>query len=447
MAHVPAYNTGGRISRRSILKSSAALGLVAIGGGAALSACGDGASTTTGPTDLTFSLWGSPEETARSAMFVKQFNTAHPVGKITLTQSPVAGYKEKILTQLVGGTAPDIFAATDDFMAKLVDAGAVVELGPLLDGPNSKSPTSAFGADAWGAAKTPDGHFFGVTTDCNPSVMWYNKTVLAQAGITDEPADTFTAGKWTTSYFNGVIDKVVASGNKALVIGSSWFDLYPFLTTSGGKVYDGGKFIANEDAKAIEALQWLVENVKRKAFFHVNNVPAGQGQNSLFMSNSLAFTTEGRWMVPTYSKLETLAADIVHRPTPDGSIGATATYTAFMCINKKAKNVDQAFEFLTAYTSVEGQTFRHSEAGVSVPSIKGAEAVVESSGYPKHAKTFMDAQAKAYPLPVEEARVPGLSGAIQSTFDTLFTELGSAKATLDKIAALANKAIAAGQLD
>ncbi|MEV0720005.1 extracellular solute-binding protein [Asanoa sp. NPDC050611] len=435
------------LTRRSVLRTTSALALPVLGAGA-LAACGDDDTGASGPVDMVFSAWGSPEEMKKADEFVAKFNAANSAaGKISMALTPVDSYKEKILTQLVGGNAPDIIAATDDFMAKLIESNAVVELGPLLDGADSKTKTSDFGAEAWGAAKTKDGRYFGITTDANPSLMWYNTKVLRTAGVAEEPSATFEAGKWTRDYFQNTIDKVVASGVKAFVVGSSWYDLYPWLTCFGGTVYQDGTFVAQDDATSVEALQWLVDLVKAKACYHVLNVPAGQGQDSLFMANNLAFTTEGRWVVPQYSKISSLETDVVHRPSVDGKMAVTATYTAFMTINKKAKNQDAAFKFLTEYGSVEGQTFRLGDGGVSVPSIKGADAVVTQGGYPKHAKYFTDAQTTAFPLPVEEARVPGLSAAIQRAFDEMFAKNGDAKTGLQAIAALANPAIEKGQLN
>lgn len=436
------------MTRRSVLRTTSALALPVFGAGA-LAACGDDESGgSSGPVDMVFSTWGSPEEMKKSDEFVAKYNAEHAAaGTITMTLTPVDSYKEKVLTQLVGGNAPDIIGATDDFMAKLIESNAVVELGPLLDSAASRTKTSDFGADAWGAAKTADGRYFGITTDANPSLMWYNTKVLKAAGITEEPSATFEAGNWTRDYFQDTIDKVVASGVKAFVVGSSWYDLYPWLTCFGGTVYKDGTFVAQDDATSVETLQWLVDLVKGKSCYHVLTVPAGQGQDSLFMANSLAFTTEGRWVVPQYKTISSLETDVVHRPTVDGKMAVTATYTAFLTLNKKAKNRDAAFAFLTAYGSVEGQTFRLGDGGVSVPSIKGADAVVTQGGYPKHAKYFTDAQTTAFPLPVEEARVPGLSAAIQRTFDELFAKSGDAKGALQTIAGLANKAIEKGQLD
>ncbi len=84
---------------------------------------------------------------------------------------------KKLLTQLSGGTAPDVFYAGDGTIAKMIQNQTIAELTPYLkSGDNVKE--SDFIQGLWGAAKKDD-KVYGVPVDCNPLILWYNKKIAS----------------------------------------------------------------------------------------------------------------------------------------------------------------------------------------------------------------------------------------------------------------------------
>jgi multiple sugar transport system substrate-binding protein len=123
----------------------------------------------------------------------------------------------------------------------------------------------------------------------------------------------------------------------------------------------------------------------------------------------------------------------------------TPVAAASLVINKKAKDVNAAFTFLTQFVSKKGQEFRLSDAGNAVPSVPGPDNVVLEGGLPEHAKYFLELRQKGYSLPIEEARTPGLSEEISKRIDVVWTRGGDPATKLAEIGTRANQLIAKAQ--
>jgi multiple sugar transport system substrate-binding protein len=430
-------------SRRALLKSAGAFGLASVAG-TGLAACGS--SGQGGAGSITWSVWGNPGEVKRLQEFTDDFNKRNAKAKARLISVPTASYEQKLLTQLSGNTAPDVFYTGDTLIARLIKNKSILELTERLNSKASESPPDQFFDGLWGAAKEPGGKIYGVPVDCNPAVIWFNKKVLTEAGITRTPAELFEAGEWTRDAFQDLAEKIHASGKRAAALGSDWMSVYSWMTSNGGKIYEDGKFVAHEDPKSTEAFAWMREMIASKLFIYAGSLPEGQGQEALFMSNNVGFAISvGRWVLPLFKQNKNLDYDIVPYPSPDSKMPVTPVAAASLVINKEAKDVNAAFTFLTQFVSKKGQEFRLSDAGNAVPSVPGPDNVVLEGGLPEHAKYFLELRQKGYSLPIEEARTPGLSEEISKRIDVVWTRGGDPATKLAEIGARANQLIAKAQ--
>lgn len=437
------------ISRRKFLTTAAATI-----GGVALAACGQsnsgngaaapaggataapGAASAGGATgSIKWSTWGNPGEIERFKAYTEDFNKRNPNIKAELIPVPNDGYEAKLLTQLSGGTAPDVFYSGDGTMSKLIANNTIVDLTEQLKGANSKSKPEDFYDGLWGAARTPEGKIFGVTVDCNPMVLWYNKKLLQEAGVTTMPADMQKDGKWTWTAFQDMCKQLVAKDKRGLIIENWWAPIYSWITTNGGKVYDGDKFVANTDAKAKEGFKFIYDNLQAKTFTYSGSLPKGQGVDAMFMSQQVGFVAAGRWLLPVFKKNAALDFDIVPWPTNTGKkIEAAGIPTAYMVLNAKSANQDAAFAFLTDFVSKEGQTFRLQGGGNAVPSVKGADAVVSEGNLPPNWQALIDSRETGYALWPAQANKAGLGDDIGKLLDALFLQGGDLDGTLQKMA-------------
>ncbi|AZN39206.1 ABC transporter substrate-binding protein [Paenibacillus albus] len=428
--------------KRSLKLTAGSLVVLSI----ALSACSSGKSGSDGEVlHLKWSTWGNPGELKRFYELTDQYNKDHPKTQWELVAVPNDGYEEKIITQLQGGTAPDAFYAGDTTVVKLIANGSIAELTQLMDKPSSPIKASDFAEGLWGGSKKGD-QIFGVTVDCNPLVMYYNKKVLQDAGITDDPQALYEAGDWNWQKLSELTAKIQAAGKYGLVLEDWSSPIYSWVTTNGGKVYDknlGGQFVADKDPKALEALQYLSDNVKNKNFVFSGSLPKGQGPDAMFMSNQVGFGIAGRWWVPEYNANTALQYDIVPLPTNTGNkIEPAGIPTAYMVMNKKTAHPDETYDFLSYFVSKAGQQFRL-KGGNAVPSVSGVDdLVLDKNAQPAHAQYFLDAREIGYALWPSESAVPGASDVVKDNYDLLLLGKQDAATTLKKMAEGVNKKIA-----
>jgi multiple sugar transport system substrate-binding protein len=437
----------GKIGRRDFMARALALGVSLSGVEAILQSCGGGGGSAPGATTVTWSTWGNPGEIDRFNKFTNDFNSKHTDVKAQLIPIP-GDYAAKILTELTSRTAPDAFYVDDVTGAKLIKDNLLVELTPLLNGPKSQSKPDDFFAGLWGAAKTPDGKIYGVPNDCNALILWYDKAILQDAGVTTMPADLYTQGKWNRDAFQGMIEQVHRKGKYGYILDDWDFIWYSWITTNGGTLYDNngnGKFVANQDPKAVEALQWLSDNIKAKHMIFGGTLPKGQGTDLSFMAKQTAFVSAGRYFLPEFKQVSGLAYDIVPFPANTGKkIEPAIVGLSYMVINAATKHQDQAFEFLTNFVSPAGQKFRLSGGGNALPSVKGPDQVVLEGNDPAHAQIFLDARSVGYALPASESRTPGLQQDIQTGIDAIWYKGADVQATLNQVATMANARISSG---
>ncbi|HEX5499879.1 MAG TPA: sugar ABC transporter substrate-binding protein [Thermomicrobiales bacterium] len=438
MTTIASSRSRARISRRGFVAGSAAMA-AAFGFGRPWRAAAQE------KVSIVWSTWGTPEELKRVQQFDDEFMKRHP--NIELKLVPIPSYDEyhpKIMTQLGAGQGPDVFYVGDDNIGKFVESGALLDLTDLVNGPDSKTRPEEFFPGLWGAAKTTDDRIFGVTNDCNPQVLWFNKPTLAAAGITDDPIALRDAGKWTWDAWSAMLDKLKAAGKHGAIL-ENWFaDTYSLIAANGGKVYDDGKFVATEDPKSVAALKFIADGVKNKVIENSDFLPEGQGEDALFISGLAGFGSAGRWFLPTLK--DALPAgdyDIVTWPTTTGKpIEPTGVATSFMVINKNGKHQPEAFQFLTEFASKDGQLFRLQGGGNAVPSIQGVDQVVSEDNLPPHSKSFLQARDTGFVWPAEETRVAGLPQDIIKGLEPLWLGQGDFDATINALGEMVNKRLA-----
>lgn len=432
-----------RLTRRDFLRLSGAG--VAGAGVLALYGCGGGGGSSSG--ELNWASWANEGEAKRFKAYTEQFNKQHKDLTLTYTSTPsFDDYHPKILTQLQGGKGPDAFYLGDSAISTFIDNGTITQLNDFMTGQNSEAKPEEFSEGLWGPARLGE-KIYGVTVDCNPTVIWYNKKVLSQAGIKEEPKDLYEAGEWKWDTFVEMCQKVTSGGNTNGFMfenANPWF--YSWCRQNGGEPYDGETYVANQDAKSVEAFQWMADGLKNGYFTYAGNLPTGQASDAQFATGQAAFVEAGRWLLPNFRQTKGLEYDIVPFPTnTDNKMEPGWVATAYMAMNSQTQDEESAFEFLTNYTSPEGQKFRLSGGGNAVPSVQGADEVVLEGNNPVSAQYFLDVRDNGgimgYPV---ELGVPGLTTDMQDILAKRLWEedgKGDVQAALDEVAELANQKI------
>jgi multiple sugar transport system substrate-binding protein len=440
---------GRAISRRGFLGTTA-LAAMGVAGAGVLAGCaggkgagpgggtGGGGSGAGGGGPVTWASWANPGEGERFKQFSKDYTSQYGV-QVTW-QQVVGDYQSKLLTQLAGGAAPDAFYVGDTSMAPLIASGKLEKLDDFVASADSPIKVSEVYEGLYQWCKDKEGALYGVPVDCNPKVFWFNKGLLAEAGVAADPVAAFTGGTWNRDALDDLLTKVKGTGKRGMVVESNWFDLFSLITTFGGTaVDDSGKAVFDTDPKAMETITWLFDHFKNETITYGGTLPKGQGVDALFYGGQLATVQYGRWILPNLKKLKNLEYDIAPMPSEDGkTIFPAAVYTAAMSVQTGAKDKQAALMFFGRFVNKDGQKARLSGGGNAVPSMAGLDDVVTEGGLPANAKYFTECAAKGYAVPEVIARSAKVGTNFGTQMDSLIKGGASAQDFATKMAAFIN---------
>src|SRR5437667_6677389 len=143
----------GKIGRRTFLRRAMALGLSLSSIEAIMAACTTGGSGGSG-SSLKWANWANTGEIQRFRDFTNNYNKTHNTNvQYTFVPSANANYFTKILTELNGGNAPDVFYAGDGDIGKLVTNKTIIELNASLNSSKAKEKASDFLPGLWGGGQ------------------------------------------------------------------------------------------------------------------------------------------------------------------------------------------------------------------------------------------------------------------------------------------------------
>jgi len=399
---------GRAVSRRSFLGTTALAGLGVAGAGTLLAGCGSGSGSggggeggKEGGGPITWANWANPGEAVRFKEFSADYTKQHGV-QVTW-QQVVGDYQPKLMTQLAGGAAPDAFYVEDTMMSTLIGSGKAVALDEFLATSDAPVKVDDFHPGLLPWCKGEDGKLYGLPVDCNPIVVWYNKGMLSEAGVTADPGAALAAGTWNQATFDDMLTKIKATGKRGIVVEAGWGDFTSLITTFGGTAFDpdSGKCVWDTDPKAQEILAWMFDHFKAGTITYGGSLPKGQGAEQLFYAGQMAMVTKGRWILPNLKKLKNLDYDMAPYPSEDGkTVMPVNVAVAAMSVQTGAKDKDASLMFLGRYVNADGQKFRLSGGGNAVPSVKGLDDIVLEDNLPPNGKFFNEVAAVGYSIPL-----------------------------------------------
>ncbi len=363
-----------------------------------VAACSGTPTATKGPVEISFMMWGAPEELAVWQAVVDDFHAANPNITVKVDVSDWDSYWTKLNTLIAGNTPPDVFAMDAPLFLDWQSRGALLNLQPYIDA--NPGFLDGFYPQTLTAYKTREG-YFGLPRDFQSIVLFYNKDMF------DAAKQPYPTADWTYA------DLLTAA--KALTIDSNsdgkieqygfWTDTWDMELFWSEAIWAyGGDIISADHTKTL-----IGEPPAREAWAYIdsmykegvmpNPTTSGEYGSDLFQSKISAMTTIGHWAVPGYVQAG-INFDVA--PMPKGPAGqATSVNSAGFVVSKDSKNADASFEFIKFALSEAGQK-RLAELGFAIPVLK---SVAESDVYLKqpgslNQKVFLDSIAFAHVKPV-----------------------------------------------
>ena len=331
-----------------------------------------------GPVTIRVSMWESNEALEPFNKAKESFEKANPNIKVQLEPVP-QDYGTKLLTQIAGNNAPDVFQLGEGDVAKYVQKGVVEDLSSYIA--TDKFDTGVFfeGINKVGMI---NGKQYLMTKDYSPLVLYYNKDLFKKAGI-EAPK-----GEWTWADFLATAKKLtVKDGDKVVQWGfqgpDNWNDplwlrgIEPFVYQNGGTLIgDDNKTVtgAMNSPATVEAIQFYVDLFMKEKVAPGKQDLAGATDADLFKQGKAAMLMTGRWPLKDYQKANLPLGTL---PLPKGKKAANAICWAGFAMYAKSANKDAAWQWLKFVGAGEGASEFASYALTAVKSIADKQGLTK----------------------------------------------------------------------
>jgi multiple sugar transport system substrate-binding protein len=396
------------------------------------------------PVELTFMLWGAPEELAVWNAIVEEFQAQNPNITVNVEVSDWEAYWEKLKTLLAAGTPPDMFAMDAPYYLDYQTRGVLKNLQPYVDA----NPDMLKGVypQTLKAYETAEG-YFGLPRDFQTIVLFYNKDMFDKAGVAYPTAD------WTYDDLRQASKQLTLDANGDGVTDQFGFtaDLWDMELAWSSAIWAHGGDILSADhtqtligePEARQAWQVFQDMTFTDESMPDVNTAASYGLD-LFQAGIAAMTPIGHWAVPGYNTV-TFKWDVA--PMPKGPAGpATSVNSAGFVVAEASKHPDEAFEFIKFVLSPSGQT-RLTELGFAIPvlqSVAESPVFLEQAGSDIDQQVFLDSLAFSHMKPVFRG-YDEWSATVGDGMIPVWTGEADLNATLDEVVPAADEVLANNQ--
>ena len=296
-----------------------------------------------GKTTLRWSAYAFPSYDKFRYEESAAFEKIHP--EVRIKYEPISGknYAGKIMTQLAGGTAPDVFFVPPNLYWDFIKRGVLADMTPYLD--KDKEFIRQY-YPALTANVKYRGKIYGLVSNCSIPVLYYNKNIFDKMKM-PYPTNDMTleemvelAGKMTIRESNGKAKQY------GLINAMGWQQLGILY---GGQLWskDGSK--CNINSEPFKKGKKFTKDVY--AAYKISPYPReaqDMGSREQFIGHRAAMYLGSTWEIATF-KIQNRGAQklnygCVMAPVPKGGKRAYLAGGNILGVNAKSKNKKLAFE-------------------------------------------------------------------------------------------------------
>ncbi len=411
--------------------SARVLALVALGCvlGAA-TACNSDSAEPGGNVTIRFDWWGNPDRAEVTEKAVTLFEQKNPTIKVDTSYAEFNAYFQKLVTQVAGGGAPDVFQMDYRYVREYADRN---QLAPLDSGA-AKVDTSAITPQLLSGG-TVNGKVFGIPPTQNTQVFSYDFAQWQSSGAT-APADG-----WTWANLQAAAQKVSdSSQGKVRGIGDfggieDWFEVW--LRQQGKAIYTPeGKL--GYTAADVEKWWQMTDGWRRsgastpaelttKMDGSQANDPVTQKLASSGFGYDSGFTAKSWEILGREFKLAPF-------PTDSGKLGQYAKPAMMFSIAQASKNKEAAAKLINfLITDPEAGKILGMSRGLPANAKVREQVGSTLTGPPQVA--FQYEQAIAAKLEQAPPPPPKGAGTVKSTFQRIYDDVIFARQTIPQAAA------------
>lgn len=392
----------GGLSRRTLLRGSAALGVSASTFGLAKSASASGAPANRAPvvlraqeTNITFMGWGQPSEQEIFQSLIDSYQAAHPEVKVEYMLVPPGEFLQKLTTLAAAGDLPDVFYMDSGWFGAWAPKGVLRAIDDLID-PNVLKDMwpDALARYRFDGSTIGTGQLYALPKDLGPFVHVYNKDLYDTYGVPYPAID----GSWTWDVaFEGWKAMTKINGNTPESFGAAGMPMDPFVWSHGADFLNADRTqVTVNDPKFIEALQFVADLSCKHHVSPTTGDLSSMAAWDMWLKGMVGSFVMGPWDQPTFWTLP-FQWDV--SPFPSSPVTKTpANWVGSMgfAVSAESKNPEAAVALAQFFSaSADGQKSIY-QAGQAVPNLvsmaKGEFVSYEKA--PASRQVFIDAIEK-----------------------------------------------------
>lgn len=310
--------------------------------------------------------WNPGHQYAAYQQVIDRFEQDHPGWTVNWEFYQWPDMRTKLLADFAADNPPDLSAEPGGWVQEFALAGHLRPLQPYVD---AEGEAIGFPAD-WQPytveRNSADGQVYGVQLHLTCMLLFYNRRMLADAGIAQPPTtwEEFLAAAQELT--NGPVFGTAPNQDE----GYAW----PWLLQNGVRYYDPERnVLAMDTPEAAEALQYVADLIHEHKVAPLPPTTGDYaGPQKLFSAERAAMIITGPWDIKPIQEgspdLDWGIAPALRRKTQ-----ATVAAGVSMMIPQGAKNPDLAWDLIKRFTALESELAATQEAGMTMPRVSWGE--------------------------------------------------------------------------
>ena len=208
------------------------------------------------PVEITWMLfWNTSGRDALGEPLVEKFNQEHPNIRVEVISVPFGEFKERAISLHAADQTPDVITPQPDMIRDFVELGILQPLDSFLDADPEYAASLAAGA-----LLPVEGAQYHVPTVIIPTGMFYNITMLEEAGVT-------IPDSWDWENLQEAMEAVndPASGRYATALAlcesvsaNVSTQVFPFIFGAGGQLVDDSGKAALDSPEVLQAAEYYM---------------------------------------------------------------------------------------------------------------------------------------------------------------------------------------------
>ena len=309
-------------------------------------------------------MWARNTSNNLAQVIVDTYNASHK-NQINLTIVPNEVYPQKVAAAAAAGGLPDLLASDVVYSPNYVQQGLLADITDRI----TALPFYESLSPAHSEAASADGKIYGAPFIVDSSIILYNKTLFAQAGLDPEkgPANFDEIYEYAKAVQDLNLPDTYGFYFGGNCPGCNAYTMFGYLAAAGEKPFlDDGK-TANFDTDAMEQTLALYKKLWDDGLVAPSaETEDGPNWNTLFNEGKIAILPRG---TGNFANLKTATFDwgVVPLPAPDGSATSGFIGGDVLGISSSSQHVAQAWNFIEWTLSEDNQVEVVAKAG-SLPS-------------------------------------------------------------------------------